>query len=268
MMNYDEHREDYIKQHPASVPIQQVIRPKYPRWLKISVAAMFICAALVSGVHTIPTVRSGIEVNEIITPGIRDMVSVGSFIAVEFAILISAYIRAVNRWLSVGSLLVAFTVAVVSNVTSVQRALIDAESGAVTVALVLGVGAPLLAMLAGAVFLIIDTETKREAQDAEQVYRQALIDFDAKINAAWQKEQMEISLGVHEDFTNVREKDTSPNFTKPRVKIHEIAHLIHENGDASLSAADMMAKYQISAGSTSKVREILKSQNGNGNGEV
>lgn len=57
----------------------------------------------------------------------------------------------------------------------------------------------------------------------------------------------------------------------PRVNLREIARKIHENGDTELRAADWMEKYNISMGSTTKIRGILKARgekgfnNGHGN---
>jgi hypothetical protein len=47
-----------------------------------------------------------------------------------------------------------------------------------------------------------------------------------------------------------------------RKKISEIAQQVHENGDANLSANEMMAKYSISLGSTAKIRAMLKNRPG------
>lgn len=46
-----------------------------------------------------------------------------------------------------------------------------------------------------------------------------------------------------------------------RVNLQSIAQRVRENGDESLSTLDMMEKYGVSMGSTSKIREML---NGNG----
>jgi hypothetical protein len=60
--------------------------------------------------------------------------------------------------------------------------------------------------------------------------------------------------------TTVEQASRHPFGKRKRIK--EIARQVHENGDEAMSANDMMAKYNISLGSTSKIREMLKNRSG------
>ena len=59
---YLQFREEYERQHPASVPRHTpAIIGEYPGWVHYIVLAMFVSAAILSGVHTVPTVYDTIE---------------------------------------------------------------------------------------------------------------------------------------------------------------------------------------------------------------
>lgn len=49
---------------------------------------------------------------------------------------------------------------------------------------------------------------------------------------------------------------------KPRVKLREVAQLVRDNNDGNLPAVELMQKYGISLGSTTKIRELVNSSNG------
>jgi predicted GIY-YIG superfamily endonuclease len=72
----------------------------------------------------------------------------------------------------------------------------------------------------------------------------------------------EVVNGVAVEYIQVSKPAKAPK--KPRVKLHEVARQIHEAGDTDLSVDEMMRKYGISQGSTSKIRDILRQQHGKG----
>lgn len=185
-MEYEAFREDYIKRHPASVPVLQFSDVgEYPRWVRWIVFAMFLSAAILSGVHTVPTVYDTIQadkVNEVV----RQLAALLSFIAVETSTLLASYMLFKKwSWLVAAVLGIAITVATVANLYSVSKALVAQETGIQIVAATLGLGMPFMAILAGKLYVNLHNADRREAYNAHQQYAQDCIAFDAKIQAAW-----------------------------------------------------------------------------------
>lgn len=267
MMEYNEFRQQYEDQHPASVPRMEVEMNEYPPWVRPAVLLTFVCAALVSGVHTVPTVWKSIEVGTIITEVIRNVISVASLVAVEMAILLSAYLMAKGVRLAYFVTFIASSVAVMANLYSVVTAFNTSDDkGALAVAVVLGIGAPLIALFTGKMFVDIHRADRIQDARAHKLFREASVAWDKEVGAAFKKYQKEHAGEISRNFMKSDEApplhEVSRNPVKPRVKLHEVAKEIHENGDAGLSASEMMEKYSISLGSTTRVREILNSRNG------
>ena len=89
--------------------------------------------------------------------------------------------------------------------------------------------------------------------------------LDKRINRDFVKYEKQFDVS-RKDFMKSGETEISPqisrNSVKTRVKLHEVARQVHENGDAELPVREMMEKYNISLGSTTKIREMLKGQSG------
>lgn len=197
MLSYEAFREQYEKQHPASVPLAPVqIRSEYPRWLRGVVLLMFICAALLSGVHTVPTVYAGIEADGVVAPLVRAVVSLSSFVAVELAIFVAAYARLkANGWLVLAMLVVTFGIALVSNIQSVLKALgANGELGLTVVGVALGIGAPLIALMSGEMFVHMHSASTRADADADARYREERKLFDTVVLSAYRKYEKEASV--------------------------------------------------------------------------
>lgn len=307
--NFDQFLAQYRKLHPANIPVRRKAVSRYPGWLRQAVGAMFIAAGLISAVHTIPTVYNSIETNGVIPEGARILAAVLSPVAVELAILIAAYAFQRGSRLVVGSMLfVAFSVALVSNISSSIRAFDKGgDTSSTFVGIALGIGLPLIALVAGILFSNI-YEAFREAEDvADAVYRADHLAFDAAVREAWDghllrlemKRQAETDREAEKERQRVederaearrrearetreahrREKrempvkrEISPTLhelsgeqEKPgegRVNLREVAKRVHEAGEEKMSADEMMRKYGISLGGTSKVRTIAATMNG------
>lgn len=188
-MNYNDFRTIYAQQHPASVPTMEVEMSEYPAWLRYAVFLMFLSAAVLSGVHTVPTVHRSIEVGSV-AGWVRDGAALLSFVMVELAILLSAYLlvkRSVLAWMV---LAVTFTVAMAANLVSVSRAFGESQAvGDQLVAIVLGVAAPLIALMSGKMFVSIHTVERGQHSRAARAFREASQRFDADVLAAWEKYQ-------------------------------------------------------------------------------
>lgn len=187
-MDYMSFRKEYELQHPASVPRPPKRISEYPRWLRVLVGLMFFSAALVSGVHTVPTVRSAIENNVAVWVG--DFVAACSFVAIELAIFVSAYLRRKNSGLAVTIMGITFTVALVANIVSVGKAMgVSGDMGAILVSIILGAGAPLIALTAGEMFVHITDAGRRDEVSSDTEYALLLVEFDNAVLEAWEKYQ-------------------------------------------------------------------------------
>lgn len=208
ILNYEEFREQFEKQHPASVPIPPTeVRSEYPRWLRGVVLLMFICAALLSGVHTVPTVYAGIEDGGVVAPLVRAIVALSSFVAVELAIFVAAYARLkANGWLVFSMLVVTFSIALVSNIQSVLKALgANGELGLTVVGVALGIGAPLIALMSGEMFVHMHSASTRADADAALRYREERKLFDTVVLSAYRKYEKDASVRVLSAQTDSRQ---------------------------------------------------------------
>lgn len=192
-MDYVEFRTHYELQHPASVPRPDAFRAArvYPWWLQLVVIVMFVCAALMSGVHTVPTVREGMPDDSMFSNAVKDLIAYGSFAAFELSVFSASYalLRRASAWVWL-TLAVSFLVMVASNLLQVTRAFAsDGDPGTQLVAVIVGVGAPLVALLSGKI--LVDIHRTNAHQDAEAAarYEDARRQFDADVLAAWEKQQ-------------------------------------------------------------------------------
>lgn len=266
-LSFEEHKEDWLIKHPASIPVEETEDSPFPKWLRYATLMMFLAAALLSAVHTIPVVYGGIPSNSIISPEVRTMAANASIVAFELGILLSAFLMITKSsmglaWLLLGTM---FAGTIVANVQSISQT--SGEGlGSSLVTLIFGGGIPIIALAAGKLFVNIYTTERTLKKRSKEQYREDMKTLDATINQAYVKYQKQ-----HDPSRNFMKSDeaqqvheTSRSPVKPRVKIHEIAEIIFENGDGKMSANEMMDKYGISLGSTTKIREMLKDRNANG----
>lgn len=267
LMSYEEFKEDWLLKHPASIPVEEVEDSPYPRWLRPATLLMFLAAALLSAVHTIPVVYGGIPSNSIISPEVRTAAANASIIAFELGILLSAFLMIAKSsmglaWILLGTM---FAGTIVANVQSISQTSGEGVGSSV-VTLIFGCGIPIIALAAGKLFVNIYTTERALKKRGKDTYRESLKELDTTINQAHTK-----YLKSHETSRNFVKSDealaiheTSRSPVKPRVKLNEIAEIIYENGDGKMSANEMMDKYGISLGSTTKIREMLKNRAANG----
>lgn len=261
-MEYSEFRQTYELQHPASVPRLTEEIGIYPDWLEKVVGVMFVCASLLSGIHTVPAVRGGMTSGFWPQP-IIDIVSMLSFVAIELVFFVAAYaLMRKRQWHVLITLGAAFIVAMVANLKENIMAYQAGDPGTIIVAVTLGIGAPLIAFMAGKLFVDIHRARRSVGVEARRNYELACIQWDKEINKAWEKEQKSGNTTRRATSREIHEISQTSRENKPRVKLHEVAREIRENGHENMTTAEMMARYQISLGGTTKVRQLL--QNGNG----
>ena len=200
-MEYAEFRQQYEEQHPASVPVEKQELSPYPRWTRWGVFLMFLSAAVLSGVHTIPVAYYGIPGGDIIGEETRRLAAHSSFIAVELAILFSAFVLLVKSSMRLAYIVivVCFFIAMVANVTSISEIY---ESGGVLnlggtiVSFAFGVGMPFIALMAGKLFVNIHNTERGLEQKSRETYAELCKRFHQKVLAAWTTYQKAQKLPV------------------------------------------------------------------------
>jgi len=188
-MEYSEFRGNYELQHPASVPKLRHETPEYPSWLQFIVFCMFISAALISGVHTMSVVYATIKTDTFITEELRQWISRLTLIAFETALFVTVYalVKDRQRWIAWGAGGVAYLVTTIANIKNTADNLqpnSDILEWIVTFAL--GAGAPMIALLAGKLFVDMHRSTRAQRQLEFEKYQLALLEFDKQVNEAWQ----------------------------------------------------------------------------------
>lgn len=186
-MNYDEFRQQYEAQHPASVPVLRYEMSMFPGWVRWAVMAMFTAAAVISGVHTVPTVYETIEADKV-TPVVHAIAALSSFIAVELAILLSAYVLKRNAKLGWLLLITTSCVAGIANLQSSMTAMAGKDDWSRLVAIVLGVSAPLIVLASGKLLVDIFNGERTISGRADERYREECKAFDAEVLAAFKKD--------------------------------------------------------------------------------
>lgn len=272
-MDYQEFRNKYEQQHPASVPQPEVFIGEYPKWVTPVVAAMFITAALFSGVHTIPIAYTAID-GKHVADWLRQAGGVSAFVFLDAGVLLSAYllVKKFNLFI-LAILLITISVAMGANLYSVSQALSSDSADQFTkiITVLFGLVAPLMAALSGGIYVWLHQSERSADEVSKMHFRDEQIQWDKIVEREWKKHQKE---NTSRNFMKSSRENDSVHETpmknseapKPRVKLHEVARAVYEAGDQNLSTNEMMEKYQISLGGTSKVRELL-TKNGFGSHE-
>lgn len=190
-MEFDEFREQFIRMHPGGAP-RAPEGVKAGRWLRLGIAAMFVCSAGISGVHTVPTIYTTIE-GAHVAEWVRQIVSAGSFVAVELGILIMGYDRDARTWSNRLMMGLGLAVAITANVVSISRAISTQSLPDLVVALILGVFAPLMALLSGEKFRSQREEVEKENERQREAYKAELVAWDGRIVRGWEKYQSSLS---------------------------------------------------------------------------
>lgn len=262
-MDYEQYEKDWFKRHKGS----RLRPPRVSSWGLIGGillwALIAVGAALVSGAHSVPAILQTIPA--IVPSPFREGLSLFGFTIFELLIFAGAVYRRDNRYATF-ALVLAMVGALFANVGSSIVAVTQNHGDGLNyaVAFVLAIIAPLAAFLAGEMVHRLFEAHQEKLAEAFAKYDAERIALDKIVNRDFVKyeKQFEVHEPSRNDFTKSGEvenlRETSRSSVKPRVKIHEIAQQVHENGDANLSANEMMMKYNISLGSTAKIRAILK----------
>jgi len=185
-MDYQEFRSQYEVQHPSSVPVLRYEMSVFPRWVRWAVMAMFASAAIISGVHTVPTVYATIEASKV-APWVHQAAALASFVAVELAILLSAYLLKHNPWLGWMLLIITSVVASIANLQSSLSAMNGKDGWTQLVAVTVGIAAPLIVLASGKLLVNIFNGERSVNGRAEERFRDECRTFDAEVLSAFEK---------------------------------------------------------------------------------
>ncbi len=203
-LTYQEFRKDYDEQHPASMPTYEPPIADNPHWMVWATLAMFVCAAALSGVHTVPTAYITIEAIKV-AEYVRQPVAMGTFIFVELGILMSSYTMFKKwSWIAFSILLLCIVIAVVANLYSVFQAIRTEDLGAMVVGVALGIGAPLIAMMSGKQYVNLHRSEQIAEMRARQKYRDESLQYDIEVQDAWELYQSKLEAKIEKD--NERER--------------------------------------------------------------
>lgn len=259
-MDYESFEKDWLKRHKGS----RIRPPTISSWGLIGGiliwAIIAIGAAIVSGAHSIPAILQTIP--PMILSPLREGLSLFGFTIFEMLIFAGALYRHDTKFATAG-LLLSLLGALAANIgSSIYSVMLNKGNGLdLVVALVLALIAPLAAFLAGEMVHRLFVEHGKVKREKIADYDGSRRKLDTLINREFVKHQKTSSISRN-PFMNDGEipdlHESSRNSVKPRVKLHEVARRVHENGDSNLATREMMAKYEISLGSTTKIREMLK----------
>jgi hypothetical protein len=186
MKSFADIRAEFAEQHPASVPVLQRIASPYPAWLRNVVLLMFIAAVLLSGVHTVPTIYATIPSSAIIPELVRQIAAYAAVVIVELGLFVSVYAaKSGSRNLALFIQIVAFTGAVAANIHSVIGTLESTDQGTLVVGAIIGVIAPIIAMLSSEVYIKMDGAERKLQQEADALYTTEQKRFDGDVLLVW-----------------------------------------------------------------------------------
>lgn len=276
-MDFDTFQRDWLKRHKGSI----VKPPRISSWGLIGGifiwAVIALGAAVVSGAHSVPAILQTIP--QIIVSPFREVLSLFGFTIFELLIFAGALYRKQTGFATMG-LLLSLVGALAANIGSSVFSVHENQGGGLdyAVAIILALIAPLAAFLAGEMvqrlfaqhheqIALKNTEYDEKRRELDKVINREFTKYEKAYEVSRKADEKLVKSELHEisqdDFMNSREilssREISRNFVKPRVKLNEIAQQVHENGDAGLSTHEMMKKYGISLGSTSKIRSMLSS---------
>jgi len=188
VLTYDEFRDQWQKQHPASLPQKRNIALPFPSWLPIAVLVMFSSAVLLSAVHTIPTVYDAIPVTDVISEVVRRAAAHAAVFVIELSLFIAVYASASGKTHTYTAIeIVSFVGALAANLDSVLSTVSDSDIGGTIVGVIVGSIPPLAAALSGAVYVRMHRSNTHARQQIDEAYREDLKQLDTIVLTAYRK---------------------------------------------------------------------------------
>lgn len=251
--------------HPLPVK-EEISRDVVSLIIIVALAIVMVAAVIVSSSRTIDEFGGG-------------AIGATAFVMVEGGIMAYAFFRARRnasktrlqntiKWATAG-LILTFIVGLGANTdASLRHQGVTLPTWVNTmIHLLVAVSAPTLAFISSDVLAIELMATDIKRREADENHKAAIEDWWTDFNRSWSSNQKNWGVRVEMEQPKRIAAETSPDFAKfhektakPRVKIAEIAAQIKANGDSDLPVNEMMDKYQISMGSTTKIREIIRNK--------
>ena len=243
-MDYDVFREQYEKMHPASIPREPVIVSDYPGWLTYLAALMFLAVSVVSGVHTVSTMRYTMIESMVIAEGLKDYAALAAFFGFEVALFVSVFgwLRKDNRWIAYAATFVVFVVIVLANVQDIARA----SDGNVFNGIMIfgiGIGTPLVALFSGKLFVDIYRRRLVNEQNGQTHYAAELKAWDERIERVWKREQKKLKRTSDKVSASVRSVSETKKRTDASAIVRE--HLQEHPEDRELSVRSLAEKLNV-----------------------
>jgi hypothetical protein len=137
------------------------------------------------------------------------------------------------------------------------------DGGAILVAVVMGIGAPLIALFTGKMFVDIHRADRVQDVKSKRAYREACIAWDKEIERAYKAHLKASKRTEHpvqlDEFG--RQRGYVSHATEVVTK-----HLSDNPQDSTLSARKLAEKLNVSKSTVNSVQQQIKSANGHRNG--
>jgi cation transport ATPase len=270
-MDYIEFRKQYEEQHPASVPVEEIYIGEYPAWVTWAVGAMFVAAAFFSGIHTVPVAYRMIE-RFGVAEWLRQAGGISAFLFIELAVLVSAYMLVKRRSVvMLIILLIAICVAMGANLYSVSEAFLPEQfdSFARMIAVMFGVVAPLMAALAGGVFVWLHHAERVAEARAKTAFKELKIAWDKEIERAHKRAYPAASRPVQSVSIGQSAVSSIGHKKVVDATVRAQQYLDAHPEDLNLSPRELARKIGVGKSTANNVQRWLREQKGyvNGHGD-
>lgn len=260
-MDYATFRQQYEEQHPASVPIKPDATSDYPIWLEPLALVMFLAVSIVSGVHTVSTMRYTMIESMVIPEDAKNPAAAAAFFGFEIALFVSVFgwLRKDNRWLAYLATGVVFAVIVMANIQDVARAGADGLFNGIMV-FGIGIGTPLVALFSGKLFVDIYRRKHVNETSADRQFTEAQRKWDATINRAYKQYMKE-----QEASTSVNLRKNTPLTEEPTPKMQEVIDWLRDNPEhLDTPSRQLVEDLRISHTTINKAQQWAKEHSTNG----
>lgn len=216
-MDYQEFRTEYEAQHPASVPQPETFMGEYPKWVTPVVAAMFITAALFSGLHTIPIAYSAIDAKHV-ADWLRQLGGVSAFLFLDAGVLLSAYLLVKKfNFIILTILGITILVAMGANLYSVAQAFNSETSDVFTkiITVFFGLVAPLMAALSGGIYVWLHQSEQTADMESKAAFKEQQKAWDKIVEKEWKKYQRTGGQGNNRPQSSASSGNSPPTDGQP-----------------------------------------------------
>jgi len=285
-MGFDEAWEKFQHEYQAvNLPPEKPEIQSRSKWQRRSLALAVIGSSIFSTLHSVPTLLKSLGMDLSGTSPLI-IVGIGAVITMmaEIPLFVFAFIRvrykARQQMSSVGStltwlkrgLIMVFVLMLVSNVVASLEGFDIELPGIVRLALAifLGASAPMVALISGETFAILDIEGRTDERKGMAIYDKAVAEYEEAKRRSWNSRKgrmIERTSNVQDrtlydvrSITNVQNRTDRTKRTKPE----QIADMIVQNGHENMTVRELREAYadmSTSLDTLSKARKIARNEN-------